>query len=431
LTDVGFSFFVNKKGIKYGKKGIYCFHNLCKNTIYDVRMEGRFMNYLQRAKELEAELIQNRRHIHSNPEVGLDLPKTVAFVMDRLKAMGYDPKEVGGGVTCTVGKPGKVILLRADMDALPMEEHSGLDFASDNGNAHTCGHDTHTTMLLGAAKMLKENEDQLNGTVKFMFQPAEEIFAGAKSMIENGILENPKPDCALSSHVMSGLNYDRVYIKEGALLTGCNGFKITISGKGCHGAQPQNGIDPINIGVHIHLALQELIAREVDFSNGALLTFGQFVAGTAANIIPQTAVMQGTLRTFNEDIRAHLVERMKTIVKLTAEKFRGTAEIEIISDLPVLINDAGMTNKVRSYLEAIAGNEIKVKDGFAGTASEDFAFVANAVPATTIFFGASDMSDPEEKYPMHHPKIKFDERVLYRGAAMYAAVADQWLRENG
>ena len=389
------------------------------------------MDYLQRAKEMQEELIQNRRHIHANPEVGLELPETVAFVMEQLKAMGYEPKEIGGGVTCTVGKPGKVILLRADMDALPMEELSGLDFASRKDAAHTCGHDTHTTMLLGAAKMLKENEGQLNGTVKFMFQPAEEIFAGAKSMIENGILENPKPDCAVSSHVFSGKPYNTVFVKPGALLTGCNGFKITVTGKGCHGAQPQNGIDPINIGVHIHLALQELIAREVDFSNGALLTFGQFAAGTAANIIPQTAVMQGTLRTFNEDIRAHLVERMKTIVKLTAEKFRGSAEIEIISDLPVLMNDAEMTGKVRSYLEKMSGDEIVVEDGFAATASEDFAFVAKAVPATTIFFGASDMSDPEEKYPMHHPKVKFDERVLYRGASMYASIADQWLRENG
>jgi len=309
------------------------------------------MNYLQRSKEMETELIQNRRHLHANPEVGLELPETVAFVMGQLKAMGYEPKELGGGVTCTVGKSGKTILLRADMDALPMEELSGLDFASKKGAAHTCGHDMHTTMLLGAAKMLKENEDALNGTVKFMFQPAEEVFSGAKSMIENGILENPKPDCALSSHVFVGHHYNKVFVKEGPLLSSCNGFKITITGKGCHGAQPQNGIDPINIGVHIHLALQEMIAREVDFMNGALLTFGQFVSGTAANIIPQTAVMQGTLRTFNEEIREYLVERMKTIVTLTAEQFRGTAEVEIVSNLPVLMNDADMTEEVRGYLK--------------------------------------------------------------------------------
>jgi len=389
------------------------------------------MNYLQRAKELETEIIENRRCIHANPEVGLVLPETVAFVIEKLKAMGYEPKEIGGGVTCTVGKGGKTILLRADMDALPMEEQSGLEFASKKDAAHTCGHDMHTAMLLTAAKMLKENEDRLNGTVKFMFQPAEEIFAGAKSMIENGILENPKPDCAVSSHVFSSQHYDRVFVKSGALLTGCNGFKITITGKGCHGAQPQNGIDPINIGVHIHLALQELIAREVDFSNGALLTFGQFVAGTAVNIIPQTAVMQGTLRTFNEEIREALVERMKTIVKLTAEKFRGSAEIEILSDVPVLMNDEEMTVKVRGYLEEMAEDQIKVEDGFAGTASEDFSYIAKAVPATTIFFGASDMDSPDEKFPMHHPKAIFDERALCRGAAMYAQIADQWLKENG
>lgn len=389
------------------------------------------MNYLQSAKEKESELVEIRRHLHANPEVGLELPETVAYVMKKLKEMGYEPQEVGGGVTCTVGKPGKVIMLRADMDALPMEEKSGLSFASKIGAAHTCGHDMHTTMLLGAAKMLKENEENLNGTVKFMFQPAEEIFAGALSMIENGILENPKPDCAVSSHVFSGHHFDKFFLRSGPLLTGCNGFKITIEGKGCHGAQPQNGIDPINIGVHIHLALQELITREVEFSNGALLTFGQFSAGTAANIIPQTAVMQGTLRTFNEDIREYLVERMKTIVKLTAEKFRGTAEVEILSDLPVLMNDKGMTESARKYLEEMAGDEISIEDGFAGTASEDFGYISKAVPATTIFYGASDMDSGEEVFPMHHPKVVFDERILYRGAAMYAQVADQWLRENG
>lgn len=389
------------------------------------------MNYLKRAKELEETMIADRRHLHANPEVGLELPETVQYVVDQLTAMGYQPEVIGGGVTAMVGKPGKTILLRADMDALPMEELSGVAFASKRDAAHTCGHDMHTSMLLGAARMLKENEGALNGTVKFMFQPAEEIFAGAKAMIEEGILENPRPDCAMSSHVFSGHHFDKVFVKEGPLLSSCNGFKITITGKGAHGAQPQNGIDPINIGVHIHLALQELIAREVDFNNGALLTFGQFVSGTAANIIPQTAVMQGTLRTFNEEIRGYLAERMQTIVKLTAEKFRGSAEVEIISDLPVLMNNPELTETFRTYLEDMDGDFIKVEEGFMATASEDFAYIAREIPAVTVFFGASDTGSAEEMYPMHHPKVKFDERVLHRGAAMYATVADKWLKENG
>ncbi|MFV0363671.1 MAG: M20 family metallopeptidase [Suipraeoptans sp.] len=386
------------------------------------------MNYLQRARELKTELVNNRRQIHENPELGLDLPNTVTYVMDKLKEMGYEPKQIGGGVTAIAGESGKTILLRADMDALPMEEQSGLDFSSKNGAAHTCGHDMHAAMLLGAAKLLKENEANLKGRVKFMFQPAEEIFAGAKAMINEGIMEEPRPDCAMSSHVFSGHSYDKVFVKEGPLLSGCNGFKITIHGKGCHGAQPQNGIDPINIGVHIHLALQELISREVDFNNSALLTFGQFVSGTAANIIPETAILQGTLRTFNEEIREYLVERMKTIVKLTAEKFRGTADVEILSDLPVLMNDSDLTKSVRSYLQDMSGSEITVEPGFMATASEDFSFIAKMVPSVTVFFGASDMD--VESYPMHHPKVQFDERVLYRGAAMYAEVADRWLKEN-
>ena len=389
------------------------------------------MSYMARAKEIESEIIAHRRCIHENPEVGMDTQDTVAYIKEQLTQMGYHPKQVGkGGVSATVGSGGKTILLRGDIDALPMGEDSGLPFASKKKEmAHTCGHDMHAAMLLGAAKLLKERESQLKGTVKLMFQPGEEIFAGAQDMIDHGIMEAPKVERALALHVLSGLPTGKVFVKEGPLLASCNGFKITITGKGCHGAMPQNGVDPINIGVHIHLALQGLVSREIDFSNGALLTIGEFTAGSASNIIPNTAFMQGTLRTFNEAQREFLVDRLKTIVTQTAELFRGSAEIEIFSDVPVTSNNVDFTRTIRGYLEKSAGSDYDVVDGMSATASEDFSRIANLVPAAMLFLGASDLTSGEEIFPMHHPKVVFDEAVLAKGASIYAEVAERWLEE--
>ena len=279
------------------------------------------MNYYERALELKDETIANRRHIHKNAETGLDLPKTKAYVMEKLTEYGLEPKDCGYGVTATLGKGGKVLLLRADMDALPMPEESGEEFACPTGKeAHTCGHDFHAAMLLTAAKMLKEKEDTLEGTIKFMFQPAEETFEGSKNMIENGILENPPVDAALAYHVSPGKMPIGLFMynDKDTMMYSVDGFKITIHGKGSHGAYPHVGVDPINIGVHIHLALQELIARESDPTHSCVLTIGQFAGGTAANIIPETVVLQGTIRTNKPEARELLVRRMKEVAEKTA-----------------------------------------------------------------------------------------------------------------
>lgn len=239
------------------------------------------MDYYKRAIELKDETINNRRYIHMNAEVGLDLPKTKTYVMDKLKEYGIDPKECGHGLTATIGNGGKVFLLRADMDALPMQEESGLDFACKTGtHAHACGHDLHASMLLTAAKMLKENEANLEGTVKLMFQPAEEIFQGSKDMIQAGILENPPVDVALAYHVAAGKAPIGVFMynDNSTMMFSVDGFKISIKGKGSHGAYPHLSIDPINIGVKIYNGLQEIIAREVDPMHACVLTIGKFQA---------------------------------------------------------------------------------------------------------------------------------------------------------
>ena len=390
------------------------------------------MNYYERALELKDETIANRRHIHKNAETGLDLPKTKANVMKKLTEYGLEPKDCGYGVTATLGKGGKVLLLRADMDALPMPEESGEEFACPTGKeAHTCGHDFHAAMLLTAAKMLKEKEDTLEGTIKFMFQPAEETFEGSKNMIENGILENPPVDAALAYHVSPGKMPIGLFMynDKDTMMYSVDGFKITIHGKGSHGAYPHVGVDPINIGVHIHLALQELIARESDPTHSCVLTIGQFAGGTAANIIPETAVLQGTIRTNKPEARELLVRRMKEVAEKTAAVYNGTVDIEMISEVPPLICNPKLTDEVVGYMQELGIPGLTPYPGISASASEDFAVIAEKVPSTFMYLSAGYL-DERGQYPAHHPKAQFNEDVCPIGAACLAHCASQWLKNN-
>ena len=390
------------------------------------------MNYYERALELKDETIANRRHIHKNAETGLDLPKTKAYVREKLTEYGLEPKDCGYGVTATLGKGGKVLLLRADMDALPMPEESGEEFACPTGKeAHTCGHDFHAAMLLTAAKMLKEKEDTLEGTIKFMFQPAEETFEGSKNMIENGILENPPVDAALAYHVSPGKMPIGLFMynDKDTMMYSVDGFKITIHGKGSHGAYPHVGVDPINIGVHIHLALQELIARESDPTHSCVLTIGQFAGGTAANIIPETAVLQGTIRTNKPEARELLVRRMKEVAEKTAAVYNGTVDIEMISEVPPLICNPKLTDEVVGYMQELGIPGLTPYPGISASASEDFAVIAEKVPSTFMYLSAGYL-DERGQYPAHHPKAQFNEDVCPIGAACLAHCASQWLKNN-
>ena len=390
------------------------------------------MNYYERALELREEIVANRRYFHTNAEVGLDMPKAKAYVMQKLTEYGLEPKECGYGVTATVGDGGKCILLRADMDALPMAEESGLDFACPTGTeAHTCGHDFHAAMLLVAAKMLKENEAALEGTVKFMFQPAEETFEGAKNMIDNGILENPAPDAALAYHVTSGRMPVGIYMYNaaGTMMFSVDGFKIHIQGKGAHGAYPHSSVDPINIGVHTYLALEALIAREADPSKSCVMTIGNFSAGSAANIIPDTALLQGTIRTNDKAARELLVRRMKEVAIKTAEVYGGTAEIEMISECPPLICDPKLTGEIVGYMQAMNIPGAMPYPGISASASEDFATIAEKIPSTFMYLSAGYL-DERGDAPAHNPKAQFNEDVCPIGASSLAHCATEWLKNN-
>ena len=390
---------------------------------------------LARAMALAPEFIENRRYLHTIPGTGFDLEETLSFVSEKLTELDIPHTRCGkAGILATLGgkQPGKVFLLRSDMDALPVAEESGEPFSAHNGKMHACGHDLHTTILLGAAKLLKEQEAAIPGTVKLMFQPAEEIFKGAEDMIAAGILENPPVDAAMMGHVFAGMPMPTgmICVADGISNAAADVFTIRIQGKGCHGSSPNAGIDPLLAGAHILIALQELHSRELAMSDEVALTFGAFHAGIAANVIPDSAEMRGTLRTFNEELRAHVKQRMEDIVTGLARAFRAEATIEYTSGCPVMENNSELSASIAGYLRDMLGPQAVIPlKNMKAAGSEDFACVAQAVPAVMLGIPAGN---PQEGYgfPQHHPKVRFDEQVLPLGAAAYACAALRWLESQ-
>ena len=383
--------------------------------------------FLKRAQELEASMKSDRRYLHQNAEVGFDLPITTKYVMDRLQEIGLEPKEIcKSGVTALIEgkKPGKTYLLRADMDALSMSEENVLEFTSKTNAAHNCGHDMHTAILLGAAQILKENIDELEGNVRLMFQPNEEAFLGSKAMIEAGVLDDV--DVASCMHMMLDYDASNYACAPGFFSSSCDGFKITVSGKGCHGAMPHLGIDPINVGMSICTAFQQLVSRETPPKETASLTFGQFSGGNTPNIVPDKVVIQGTLRTYNAELRAKLVNRMQTIVKSSGEMYGTTVEYEVLSDVPSIYVNPEMLEEVKTYLSEIEGLTL-ANDNFRITPSDDMAFISEKVPTVYLLLQARVKDNP---YPHHNPKVLFDESAMTWGAAMHAQCAFEWLRNH-
>ena len=390
--------------------------------------------FMEQAIAIKDDIVEYRRVIHSNPEVGAELPKTKAYVIDKLREFGYEPEEIcESGIVATIegSKPGKTFLLRADMDALPMAEATDCDFKATNGAMHSCGHDMHTAMLLGAAKLLKQNQDEIEGTVKLVFQPDEEGFTGAKKMIEAGVLQNPKVDAAMAMHVNSGTPSNLVVCGLGTSIGGCNRFRIVVKGTGCHGALPETGVDPINIAAHIFLAIQEITSREIPATKPAVITIGKFAGGDAPNIIPNEVVMEGTIRTLEKELGEQIFSRMNDIVTSTAKMFRGEAELIELSSVPPLANNKELANEVTGYMKDIVGEQgIFLFEG-GGMGSEDFASYSYEVPSLYVILGAGAKNEnPLYGVPMHNEKVVFNEDVLPTGAAMHAYSAIMWLKNN-
>lgn len=402
---------------------------------------------LSEAENFKETLIKDRRFFHTHPEVGFDLKLTKEYVKKELLSMGYEPVECGKcGLLALAGgkRSGKTFLLRADMDALKITEEADISFPSEHpGKMHACGHDLHTSMLLGAARLLKLHEKELQGTVKLFFQPSEETFEGSKDMIEHGALENPRPDAALMIHVMAGmpLPAGTVIVCDGGVSApAADYFQISIQGKGCHGAMPQTGVDPIVIAAHTVTALQELHARELAMSDEAALTFGFLQAGQMENVIPDRAKLGGTLRTYDEELRKTLKQRMQEICEGTATIFRGKAELHFTSSCPTLFNDADLSENVTAYCKELLGTQrafstAQLKAMSPGAASsktvgsEDFAYVSHEIPSIMLALAAGEPKNGY-CYPQHHPMVSFDESVLVPGSCVYAYTAMRWLEEH-
>ena len=342
-------------------------------------------------------ILSDRRTIHRAPEVGAELPQTVRFVEQRLREMGYAPRRLGGGVVAEI--TGK-----------------------DTGRC---------VLLLGAAELLRAHQSELNGTVKLVFQPDEEGFTGAKAMLKAGVLDAPKPGAALALHVNSGTPSGLVLCGKGTFMAGCTLFRITVSGVGCHGAMPETGVDPINISAHIYLALQEITARELNAKTPAIVTLGRFSAGQAPNIIPQEAVMEGTIRTFDRDVTAQILRRIEEIAEATAKAFRGSAVVEELASAPPLQNDAALTERMAQCAEALFGEKSVYRLSEGGMGSEDFASYTYELPCAYLLLGAGTaQEDARYGKPMHNESVVFNEDILPRGSALLACGAMRYLADE-
>ncbi|HBY3070249.1 TPA: amidohydrolase [Clostridioides difficile] len=391
-------------------------------------------NFFKEAQSIEGEIIRWRRYLHENPEIGCNLPKTVTFVTSTLEKMGYSPKLTSNnGIVAVLDSEngGKTLLLRADMDALPIMEETDLPFKSKNKDAsHSCGHDNHTAMLLGAAKILMDNKHLLKGRVKFVFEPDEETTRGAKSMIDDGILENPQVDAAMAFHSMVGkfLNTGQVAYSRGPAMASADIFEITVEGKATHGASPEFGVDPINIMSHIQIALNTILSREKPQKEPVVLNIGMFNAGNVPNAIPNKASMSGTLRTFDQFVREKLKNRIIEISTGIAKSFGGNAKVEFKMGTPAVINDLDVGDEIVSYVKEVIGNE-NVIDFPSAMGSEDFSEVLLRVPGVFLWIGMGSISQGYN-FGMHNPKAIFNEEGLVYGSALFAHCAVKWLENN-
>ena len=379
--------------------------------------------------KLQTYLIKARRFLHEHAEIGFDLTKTTSFVKEQLTQMGYTPKACGkSGVIATLGeRTEKCILLRADMDALPMREKTGLAFACKGGNMHACGHDMHTAMLLGAAKILKDKN--LKGSVKFLFQPAEEILQGASDTLQHGALEEPRPQAALALHVSTGTSLPSgtaVLSTREISAPAADYFRIIVKGKSCHGSTPEKGIDALTAAAHILLGLQSLSAREMAVDDPFVLTVGKMQAGSAGNAMPDQAEMQGTLRAYNETTRERVKTRLTEIVKTQAKAFRATAKVTFEGGCPTLKNDLELATFVKERAEKLLGKDKVFTTDGRGGGSEDFAYISHELPSVLLVLSAGEIKEGY-RYPLHHPKTAFDESVLSLGSKLYAHIAEEWL----
>jgi len=395
-------------------------------------MENRYATLLNEAGELLDEMVRWRRRIHRHPEVGLKLPATQGIVLEALAGLGLDMRK-GNHLTSVVAilegaLAGPTVLLRADMDALPISEETGLDFASEaDGAMHACGHDAHTAMLLGAARLLSARRETLAGRVLFAFQPGEEGHNGARTMIEEGLLEcGGVPDAAFAIHISPTDPVGQILTGSGPLMASSDTLQIIVKGRGGHGSEPHHCLDPIPIACEIVQALQTYVTRRLNVFDPAVITITRMQAGTTGNVIPETASLLGTIRTVSERTRTQLWEGIQRLARGIAGAHGVEAEVTIHQGTPVLINDANAVALVSEVAGGLVGANRFRMIPRPIMPSEDFSYILQRVPGAMVFLGArSDGEGPVA--PVHSSRMILNESAMITGAALHAAVALRFL----
>ncbi|GLZ52847.1 hippurate hydrolase [Actinomycetospora sp. NBRC 106378] len=391
---------------------------------------------LTEARTLQPDTVALRRTLHRQPELGLDLPQTQAAVLAVLRDL---PVTITCGrsstsvvATLTGSRPGPVVLLRADMDALPLHEDTGLDHASRvEGAMHACGHDLHTAMLASAARLLAGRRDRLAGTVVFMFQPGEESRHGALAMLSEGVLEagGAVPSSAMALHVTSRLGSGTLQTRAESIMASSDDFTVTVHGAGGHASAPHDALDPVPAAAAMVGALHTMVGRRVSAFDPAVLTVAHLTAGTTTNVIPETATLEGTVRTLSETTREQLLTELRRVCTGTAEAYGCTAEVEIDRGYPVTVNDGEVAERVADVGRSVLGSRFvePMPDPIMG--SEDFSYVLGRVPGALAFLGACPPGvDPTEAPPNHSNRVVFDEDAMVAGVALYAGYALEVLR---
>ncbi|ARH91100.1 MULTISPECIES: M20 metallopeptidase family protein [Streptomyces] len=383
------------------------------------------------ARALSDDLVRMRRTLHRIPETGLDLPRTQEAVLAELDGL---PLEISTGaglssVTAVLrgGRPGPAVLLRGDMDALPVAERTGLDFAADNGRMHACGHDLHTTMLTGAAKLLSAHRERLAGDVLFMFQPGEEGYDGAGQMLAEGLLDaaGRRPEAAYAIHVLSaGLPGGVFRTRGGTAMAASNVLRVTVRGEGGHGSMPHRAKDPVQAACAMVTALQAWITRTFDVFDPVILTVGTFHAGTQQNVIPDTAVFEATVRSFSDAAQARVKDGTVEVCRGIAAAYGVGVDAEFVEMYPVTVNDRAEADFAADAVREALGEERFTPQPQPLQGSEDFSRVLAEVPGAMLFLGAPPAgADPERSANNHSPLAEFDDAVLADGAAVYAELA--------
>lgn len=388
-------------------------------------------NFRELAAAHRDEIISVRRHLHQYPELGFRERLTSAFVADALTRLGLSVRQgvadTGVVALLETGRPGPCLAVRADMDALPLTEATGLPFASrHDGVMHACGHDGHMAMVLGAARMLTAAREELCGTVKFIFQPAEEMLGGARHMVEAGVLESPRVDGIVGLHLWPDLATGRFGVRPGTVMASMDHVDITVHGKAGHGAAPHQGVDAILAAAHVLAALQALVSRESDPVEPVVLSMGSIRGGSLPNIIADRVEIRGTVRAVSSAAREHMQRRIAALAEAVAGGLNARAEVAYELGYPPTVNDPGLIRRAEACLLNLFGQEAVVPLDRSPMTSEDMAFYMEQVPGAFLLVGAKGAG--EGNYPLHHPQMTIDERALEYGAAFLAEFARDFLR---